>query len=389
MAGFRHMKALVEPGRALTDEEKHRYSRHLLIPDLDLLGQRRLINAKVLCVGAGGLGAPTILYLAAAGVGTIGILDFDLVELSNLQRQVIHSQGDVGRSKVDSAAEKARALNPSVNLNLHKTMIDESNALKIISEYDLVIDCTDNFATRYLINDAAALLGKPCIWGSIYRFDGQASVFWSEFGPCYRCMHPTPPPPGLVPNCAEGGVLGSLCGSIGTIQSTEAIKLITGIGEPLIGKLLIHNALDSSYQKVNIEKSPNCPICTKSQRELLPSYQTFCDSGLSGISVQELVSRFDSGAEFQLVDVREPEEFATGAIADAKLHPVAEFLNGSVIKNLSRDKDLVLYCRSGKRSAACLSVLKDAGFQRATHLEGGILAWQSFNQDTEKGINGK
>ena len=246
------MKALVEPGRALTDEEKHRYSRHLLIPDLDLLGQRRLINAKVLCVGAGGLGAPTILYLAAAGVGTIGILDFDLVELSNLQRQVIHSQGDVGRSKVDSAAEKAKALNPSVNLNLHKTMIDESNALKIISEYDLVIDCTDNFATRYLINDAAALLGKPCIWGSIYRFDGQASVFWSEYGPCYRCMHPTPPPPGLVPNCAEGGVLGSLCGSIGTIQSTEAIKLITGIGEPLIGKLLIHNAIDSSYQTVTI-----------------------------------------------------------------------------------------------------------------------------------------
>lgn len=382
------MRALVEPGRALTDDEKHRYSRHLLIPDVDLLGQRRLINAKVLCIGAGGLGSPTILYLAAAGIGTIGILDFDVVELSNLQRQIIHTQSDVGKSKVESAAEKAKSLNSSVTINLHKTMIDESNAIQIISEYDLVIDCTDNFATRYLINDAAALLGKPCIWGSIYRFDGQASIFWSEYGPCYRCMHPTPPPSGLVPNCAEGGVLGTLCGSIGTIQSTEAIKLITGIGEPLIGKLLIHNALDSSYQKISIEKSPNCPICTKKQSELLPSYQAFCNSGVSGISVQELVHRLDSGVAFQLIDVREPEEFATGAIADAKLHPVAQFLNGSVLKTLARDKELVLYCRSGKRSATCLWILKDAGFQRATHLEGGILAWQSFKQDSEEGFNG-
>ena len=378
MAELLHMKALVEPGRALTNEEKQRYSRHLLIPDVDMLGQQRLLNAKVLCIGAGGLGSPTILYLAAAGVGTIGILDFDRVEISNLQRQIIHTHSDLGKSKVQSAAEKAVALNPSINLILHEVRLDETNALGIFADYDLIIDCTDNFATRYLINDAAAILGKPYIWGSIYRFDGQASVFWSEYGPCYRCLHPVPPPPGLVPSCAEGGVLGSICGAIGSIQSTEAIKLITGIGEPLVGKLLIHNALDASQQAIKIEKSPNCPICNGTMKALLSSYEAFCNAGLSSINSSELAARFTSGEDFLLVDVREPEEFASGAIADAQLLPVATFLDGSALQVLPRDKEIVLYCRSGVRSASCLQILRSAGFARSVHLEGGILAWQSL-----------
>ncbi|MFM8921765.1 MAG: molybdopterin-synthase adenylyltransferase MoeB [Candidatus Nanopelagicaceae bacterium] len=381
MAELLHMKALVEPGRALTNEEKQRYSRHLLIPDVDLLGQQRLINAKVLCIGAGGLGSPTILYLAAAGVGTIGILDFDQVEISNLQRQIIHSQTDVGKSKVQSAAEKAKALNPSINLNLHQVRLDESNALEIFANYDLIIDGTDNFATRYLINDAAALLGKPYIWGSIYRFDGQASVFWSEHGPCYRCLHPSPPPPGLVPSCAEGGVLGSLCGAIGAIQSTEAIKLITGIGHSLLGELLIHSALDTTYQKIKIEKNPNCPICNGTQTKLLPSYQALCNPGVFAITTEELAVRLLAEPDLVLVDVREPDEFAAGAISGALLLPVAKFFDGSALQLLPRDQEIVLYCRSGVRSANCLEILRGAGFLQSAHLEGGILAWQGAGQN--------
>ena len=255
MAELLDMKALIEPGRALTGEEKERYSRHILIPDIDMVGQQRIVNAKVLCIGAGGLGSPTILYLAAAGVGQIGILDFDKVELSNLQRQIIHTQADVGKSKARSAKEKAEALNPNVKINLHEFRLENHNALEVFAEYDLIIDCTDNFATRYLVNDAAALLGKPYIWGSIYRFDGQVSLFWSKEGPCYRCLHPTPPAPGSVPSCAEGGVLGVLCGAIGSIQTNEAIKLITGIGKTLIGDLLIYDALNNSSRYLEIKKA--------------------------------------------------------------------------------------------------------------------------------------
>jgi adenylyltransferase/sulfurtransferase len=381
MAELPHMKALVAPGRKLTNDELARYSRHLLIPDIDEVGQARLLNARVLCIGAGGLGSPTILYLAAAGIGTIGILDYDKVELSNLQRQIIHTEADIGKSKVESAAIKARALNPFVNLNLYEERLSEQNVLEIFKDYDLIIDGTDNFATRYLINDAAAILGKPYIWGSIYRFDGQVSVFWSQHGPCYRCVYPTPPAPSQVPSCAEGGVLGSLCGAIGTIQSTEAIKLITGIGEPLIGKILIHNALDNSYLKVEAQPSAKCPICSGSQSSLLPSYEAFCGAidqeALIGIDVETLKQLFEAKEEVFLVDVREPEEFATGAIDKAQLMPVSQFVDGSAFKKLPKDKKIVLYCRSGIRSANCLAIIQSAGFFNSTHLAGGILAWNS------------
>jgi len=388
MAELPHMKALVEPGRALTNDERVRYSRHLLIPDVNLAGQARLLNAKVLCVGAGGLGSPAILYLAAAGVGTIGILDFDQVELSNLQRQIIHSTSDIGKSKAVSAAEKAHAINPDISLVLHEVKLDESNALDIFSDYDLILDCTDNFATRYLINDAAALLAKPYIWGSIYRFDGQASVFWSEFGPCYRCLHPTPPPAGSVPSCAEGGVLGAICGSIGATQATEAIKLITGVGIPLLGELLIYNALENNSQRIKVAKSENCPICNGSQVALLDNYEAFCSANgnpvsgqVSGIQVAELEAMLSSNSDTLLVDVREPEEFQSGAISGAQLLPVSEFLSGAALAQLPRERSMVLYCRSGIRSANCLAILKDAGFMNATHLEGGILAWNEYQNE--------
>lgn len=378
MAELPHMKALVEPGRTLTDDELLRYSRHLLIPEVGVEGQARLLNAKVLCIGAGGLGSPTILYLAAAGIGTIGILDFDSVDISNLQRQIIHNTLDLGKSKAQSAADKARAINPNLNLIIHEIKIDEGNAIEIMSGYDLIIDCTDNFATRYLINDAASLLGKPYIWGSIYRFDGQVSVFWSKYGPCYRCLHPTPPPPGLVPSCAEGGVLGVLCGSIGSIQSTEAIKLITGIGETLLGTLLIYNALDGSFQKLKVEKNPDCPICSGQQSKLLDSYQEFCSPGINGINVidaLQLEQKLKSGQDFLLIDVRESEEFESGAISRAILMPVSEFESGVAQSKLPRDKEIVLYCQSGVRSGKALSILNSSGFDNAAHLEGGISAW--------------
>jgi molybdopterin/thiamine biosynthesis adenylyltransferase/rhodanese-related sulfurtransferase len=382
MAELRHMKALVEPGRKLTNDELSRYSRHLLLPNVDLLGQERLLNAKVLCIGAGGLGSPTILYLAAAGVGTIGILDFDQVDLTNLQRQIIHTQNDVGKSKARSAAEKASALNPSINLNLHEVKLDESNALEILSSYDVIVDCTDNFATRYLINDACALLDKPYVWGSIYRFDGQVSTFWSKHGSCYRCLHPAPPPAGLVPSCDEGGVLGSLCGVIGSIQSTEVIKLITGIGESLISKLLIHDSLENSFKKLIIEKRPSCEICNGSQKTLLTSYESFCNAnyGNLGIEVAQLQEIMAQNPELFLVDVREPEEFQAGYIDGALLLPVAKFDDGSALKLLPRNKEIVLYCRSGVRSANCLSIIKNAGFSNSTHLLGGILAWNKVLQ---------
>ena len=375
MAESLDMKPIVQPGRELSADEKERFSRHLLIPEIDAIGQMRIVNSKVLCIGAGGLGSPTIMYLAAAGVGEIGIVDFDRVDISNLQRQIIHTQADLGKSKAQSAKEKTLALNSNVKVNLHEVRLDSSNALEIFKNYDLIIDCTDNFATRYLVNDAAALLGKPYIWGSIYRFDGQVSVFWSAAGPCYRCLHPTPPPAGSVPSCAEGGVLGAICGAIGSIQTSEAIKLITGVGESLLGNLLIFNALDTTYSKIEIKKSAHCPICNGTQQELLLDYDAFC--GLpESITAEEMRQLKD----FLLIDVREPEEHEALAIPGAVLMPKNKFEDGSALKTLPRDRQIILYCRSGIRSGQCLTILKSAGFTNVTHLKGGILAWEVSNR---------
>ena len=380
------LKALVEPGPALTVDQVRRYSRHLIIPDVAMDGQRRLMAAKVLCVGAGGLGSPALMYLAAAGVGTLGIVEFDVVDESNLQRQIIHGQSDIGKSKALSAAESIADINPYTKVIVHETRLDNSNVMELFSQYDLIIDGTDNFATRYMVNDAAVLLGKPYVWGSIYRFDGQASVFWAEHGPCYRCLYPEPPPPGMVPSCAEGGVLGVLCASIGSIQVTEAIKLITGIGESLIGELMIYDALEMSYRKVRIRKDPNCVLCgpNATQKELLEDYEGFCGAistaateAIAGstISVEQLKSKMEHKDNFLLIDVREPAEFEIVRIPGSVLIPKQEFLDGSVLAKLPQDKPIILHCKSGVRSAECLAVLKGAGFSDATHVSGGVLAW--------------
>jgi molybdopterin/thiamine biosynthesis adenylyltransferase/rhodanese-related sulfurtransferase len=380
------LKALVEPGPALTVDQVRRYSRHLIIPDVAMDGQRRLMAAKVLCVGAGGLGSPALMYLAAAGVGTLGIVEFDVVDESNLQRQIIHGQSDIGKSKALSAAESIAEINPYTKVIVHETRLDNSNVMELFSQYDLIIDGTDNFATRYMVNDAAVLLGKPYVWGSIYRFDGQASVFWAEHGPCYRCLYPEPPPPGMVPSCAEGGVLGVLCASIGSIQVTEAIKLISGIGESLIGELMIYDALEMSYRKVRIRKDPNCVLCgpNATQKELLEDYEGFCGAistaateAIAGstISVEQLKSKMEHKDNFLLIDVREPAEFEIVRIPGSVLIPKQEFLDGSVLAKLPQDKPIILHCKSGVRSAECLAVLKGAGFSDATHVSGGVLAW--------------
>ncbi len=380
------IKPLVEPGPELTVDEVRRYSRHLIIPDVGMSGQRRLMNAKVLCVGAGGLGSPALMYLAAAGVGTLGIAEFDTVDESNLQRQIIHGQSDIGKSKAESAKESIAEINPYVKVNIHNVRLDVDNVLEIFAQYDLIVDGTDNFATRYLVNDAAVLLKKPYVWGSIYRFDGQASVFWAEHGPCYRCLYPEPPPPGMVPSCAEGGVLGVLCASIGSIQTTEAIKLLMGIGEPLIGQLIVYDALEMSYRKVKVRKDLNCPICSDkpTQTELLPDYESFCgmlsqdaSEAVSGstISVTELKSKMDAGDKFVLIDVREPGEFEIVRIPGSILIPKQEFINGSALEKMPQDVPIILHCKSGVRSAECLAVLKQAGFADATHVSGGVLAW--------------
>ena len=377
---------LVEPGPELTVDEVRRYSRHLIIPDVGMVGQRRLMNAKVLCVGAGGLGSPALMYLAAAGVGTLGIVEFDTVDESNLQRQIIHGQSDIGKSKAESAKASIAEINPYVKVNIHNVRLDVDNVMEIFAQYDLIVDGTDNFATRYLVNDAAVLLKKPYVWGSIYRFDGQASVFWAEHGPCYRCLYPEPPPSGMVPSCAEGGVLGVLCASIGSIQTTEAIKLLMGIGEPLIGQLIVYDALEMSYRKVKVRKDPNCPICseTPTQTELLADYESFCgmlsqdaSDAVSGstISVTELKSKMDAGDNFVLIDVREPGEFEIVRIPGSILIPKQEFINGSALEKMPQDVPIILHCKSGVRSAECLAVLKQAGFSDATHVSGGVLAW--------------
>ena len=381
---------LVVPAGDLSMDEVRRYSRHLIIPDVGMDGQKRLKNARVLCVGAGGLGSPALMYLAAAGVGTLGIIEFDIVDESNLQRQIIHGHSDVGRSKAESARESVTEINPFVQVNLHTERLDSSNAMELFAQYDLIVDGTDNFATRYLVNDACVLLGKPYVWGSIYRFDGQASVFWAEHGPCYRCLYPDPPPPGMVPSCAEGGVLGVLCASIGSIQVTEAIKLITGVGDSLLGRLIVFDAREMDYRQVTIRKDPNCAACgdTPTVTELI-DYELFCgvtsDSAADAvqdftISVHDLKAMLDERAagsrDFVLVDVREPVEWSIVAIDGSEFIPKGEFLTGEAFEKLPQDKQVVLYCRSGGRSAEALVAAQGAGFD-AIHVGGGIIAWVS------------
>ncbi|MGN6791509.1 MAG: adenylyltransferase/sulfurtransferase MoeZ [Streptosporangiaceae bacterium] len=378
---------LVEPAAELTVDEVKRYSRHLIIPDVGMTGQKRLKNAKVLCVGAGGLGSPALLYLAAAGVGMLGVIDFDVVDESNLQRQIIHGQSDIGRPKALSARDSIKEINPYVDVIVHEEALSNDNVMQIFSGYDLIVDGTDNFATRYMVNDACVLLGKPYVWGSIYRFDGQASVFWAEYGPCYRCLYPEPPPPGMVPSCAEGGVLGVLCASIGSIQVNEAIKLLTGIGEPLVGRLMIYDALEMNYRSLNIKKDPDCPICGANPTitELI-DYDAFCGAvsadaqeAASGstITAAELKAMLDRKDDIFLIDVREPNEYEIVSIPGATLIPKDQFLNGSALEKMPQDKRIVLHCKSGARSAECLAVVKNAGFSDAVHVGGGVLSWVS------------
>ncbi|MGK9271766.1 adenylyltransferase/sulfurtransferase MoeZ [Williamsia muralis] len=374
---------LVEPAAELTRDEVARYSRHLIIPDLGVDGQKRLKNAKVLVIGAGGLGSPALLYLAAAGVGTIGIVEFDEVDESNLQRQVIHGQADVGRPKADSARDSILEINPLVTVNTHKVRLDNDNAIELFSAYDLIVDGTDNFATRYLVNDAAVLAGKPYVWGSIYRFEGQASVFWEDapdgLGLNYRDLYPEAPPPGMVPSCAEGGVLGILCASIGSIMGTEAIKLITGIGETLLGRLMVYDALDMRYRTIKLRKDPEAPKITE-----LIDYDAFCgvvsDAGVSAaadstLTAVELKQRLDSGEKIALIDVREPVEWDIVRIDGATLIPKGDIESGEGLAQLPQDRPAVLYCKTGIRSAEALAAVKKAGFADATHLQGGITAW--------------
>jgi len=370
---------LVEPAAELTVDEVARYSRHLIIPDVGVPGQKRLKNAKVLIVGAGGLGSPALLYLAAAGVGTLGIVDFDVVDESNLQRQVIHGVSDIGKLKAQSAKESIAEINPNVNVVLHTERLDSDNALDVFRPYDLILDGTDNFATRYLVNDACVLLGKPYVWGSIYRFEGQVSVFWNEHGPNYRDLYPEPPPPGMVPSCAEGGVLGVLCASIGSIMVTEAIKLITGIGETLLGRLMVYDALEMTYRTIKVRKDPAGEPITH-----LIDYEAFCGfvsddaqraAAGSTITATELKEMLDAGKDPYLVDVREPVEFEIVKIPGGVLIPKDRILSGEALAELPQDKPLVLYCRTGVRSAEALAAVKAAGFKDAVHVQGGVTAW--------------
>ena len=377
---------LVEPAAQLSREEVARYSRHLIIPDLGVDGQKRLKNARVLVIGAGGLGAPTLLYLAAAGVGTIGIVDFDVVDESNLQRQIIHGVADVGRSKAQSARDSMAAINPLVEVRLHEFRLEPSNAVDLFTQYDLILDGTDNFATRYLVNDAAVLAGKPYVWGSIYRFEGQVSVFWEDApdgrGLNYRDLYPEPPPPGMVPSCAEGGVLGIICASIASVMGTEAIKLITGLGEPLLGRLMIYDALEMSYRTINIRKDPSEKFRPKITE--LIDYEDFCGAvsldaaeatADSTITPRELRKLMDSGKKLALIDVREQGEWDINHIDGARLIPNSLISSGEGLAQLPHDRKTVLYCKTGVRSAEALAAVKKAGFSDAVHLQGGIVAW--------------
>jgi len=371
----------------LSKDEILRYSRHLIVPEVGMEGQLKLKAAKVLLVGTGGLGAPLGLYLAAAGVGKIGLVDFDVVDVTNLQRQVIHFTKDVGRPKIESATEKMLAINPYLEIVKHEVALTSENALGIIKDYDMVVDGTDNFPTRYLVNDACVLLNKPNVYGSIFRFEGQATIFATEGGPCYRCLYPEPPPPGLVPSCAEGGVLGILPGTIGLIQATEAVKLILGIGEPLIGRLMLYDALGMRFRELKLRKNPECPICGDHrtitqlidyhqfcgvpQQQEAPKQETKVNEG--EIEVTEVKEKLDRGDNFVLIDVREPHEYQICNIPGAILVPLGQI--GQRLDEFDKSADSVIHCKSGMRSARACGVLKAAGFEHVRNMKGGILAW--------------
>ena len=373
----------VKPEAAqLSNDEILRYSRHLIMPEVGMEGQQKLKAAKVLCIGAGGLGSPLALYLTAAGVGTLGIVDFDVVDYTNLQRQIIHSTADVGRKKLESAGEKLKAINPFLNLRTFETKLTSDNALELFREFDIIADGTDNFPTRYLVNDACVLTGKPNVYGSIFRFEGQASVFATEEGPCYRCLYPEPPPPGLVPSCAEGGVLGILPGLVGVIQATETIKLILGQGQPLIGRLLLVDALGMNFRELKLRKNPDCPVCGSHPTiTKLIDYNEFCgirgeekpvEAGVPEIQVEELKRRLDAGENIFVLDVREPHEYQICNI-NGYLIPLGDLPKR--VNELDTSREIVAHCRSGVRSAKAVNFLKQAGFKKVTNLAGGILAW--------------
>jgi len=374
---------LAPPEVTLSNEEIQRYSRHLIMPEVGMEGQLKLKQAKVLLVGAGGLGSPMALYLAAAGVGTIGLIDFDLVDLSNLQRQVVHGTKDVGRKKLDSAADTMLDINPHVRIVRHEVALTSENGLDIIRDYDIVADGTDNFPTRYLVNDACVLLGKPNVYGSIFRFEGQASIFAAGDGPCYRCLYPEPPPPGLVPSCAEGGVLGILPGTVGLIQATEVVKLILGEGEPLIGRLLLYDALAMRFRELKLRKNPDCPACGPHRTiTKLIDYQEFCGvpkapppppPAAGEIEPQEVKARMDRGEPFILIDVREPHEYQICRIPQAQLIPLGTV--ASRLGEFDKNADIVLHCKSGVRSGKAQAIFKEAGFTHVLNMKGGILAW--------------
>ncbi|MEU7628506.1 adenylyltransferase/sulfurtransferase MoeZ [Nocardia sp. NPDC049220] len=383
MSSPKSLPPLVAPAAELSKDEVARYSRHLIIPDLGVDGQKRLKNAKVLVIGAGGLGSPALLYLAAAGVGTLGIVEFDEVDASNLQRQIIHGESDIGRPKADSARDSILEINSGIDVRLHKIRLEPDNAVELFREYDLIVDGTDNFATRYLVNDAAVLAGKPYVWGSIYRFEGQVSVFWEDApdgrGINYRDLYPEAPPPGMVPSCAEGGVLGVLCASIGSVMVTEAIKLITGIGEPLLGRLMVYDALDMNYRTIKLRRDPERQPITE-----LIDYEAFCgvvsEEGQAAavgatITARELKELIDAGKPIELIDVREPVEWDIVHIEGAKLIPKDRILSGEALSELPQNRPIVLHCKTGIRSAEALAALKRAGFADATHLQGGVIAW--------------
>jgi len=372
---------VVEP-ITLSNEEVLRYSRHLIMPEVGMEGQLKLKAAKVLCIGAGGLGSPLALYLGAAGVGTLGVVDFDVVDFTNLQRQIIHSTSDVGRKKLESAAEKIKAINPFVTIRPFDTKLTSENALRLFRDFDIIVDGTDNFPTRYLVNDACVLTGKPNVYGSIFRFEGQVSVFATKEGPCYRCLYPEPPPPGLVPSCAEGGVLGILPGLVGVMQATEAIKLILGKGEPLIGRLLLVDALGMRFRELKLRKNPDCPVCgTHPTLTKLIDYNEFC--GIRGeeasvttnvpeIQPEELKAKLDAGEDVFVLDVREPHEYQICNI-DGYLIPLGELPKR--VHELDSSREIVAHCRSGVRSAKAVDFLRQAGFRKVKNLAGGILAW--------------
>jgi len=372
----------VQPAATLTNDEILRYSRHLIMPEVGMEGQKKLKAARVLCIGAGGLGSPLALYLAAAGVGTLGIVDFDVVDYTNLQRQIIHSTADVGRKKLDSAAEKLKAINPFLNIRKFETRLSSDNALELFRDFEIIADGTDNFPTRYLVNDACVLTGKPNVYGSIFRFEGQASVFAMKEGPCYRCLYPEPPPPGLVPSCAEGGVLGILPGLVGVIQATEAIKLILGKGDPLIGRLLLVDALGMKFRELKLRKNPDCPVCGKHPSiTKLIDYNEFCgirgeekpmEVGVPEIQVEELKRRLDSGEDVFVLDVREPHEYQICNIS-GYLIPLGDLPKR--VHELDSSREIVAHCRSGARSAKAVDFLRQAGFKKVHNLAGGILAW--------------